>query len=90
MQTAAQEVLAQGLNVRQTEALVKRMLAGPKPKEEKPDAIYVKALEERLTRQTGRRVRLVSGPKKGKLEIEYYGNEDLDALLAALGLAAAE
>lgn len=90
MQAAAQEIVNQGLNVRQTEALVKRLLAGPKPKEEKPDAIYVKALEERLTRQTGRKVRLVSGPKKGKLEIEYYGNEDLDALLSALGLAAVE
>lgn len=86
----AQEVVKQGLNVRQTEALVKKLLAGPKPSEPKPDAIYVKALEERLTRQTGRKVRVVTGPKKGKLEIEYYGNEDLDALLSALGLTAAE
>lgn len=90
MQQAAQIVVNEGLNVRQTEALVKRMQAIPLPKPDKPDAIYVKALEERLTRQTGRRVRLVVGPKKGKLEIEYYGNEDLDALLASLGLAAAE
>ena len=87
---AAQEVVKQGLNVRQTEALVKHLLLGPKPVMPRPDAIYVRALEERLTRQTGRKVRVVSGPKKGKLEIEYYGNEDLDALLASLGLAAAE
>ena len=87
---AAQEVVKQELNVRQTEALVKKLQAGPKPVEEKPEAIYVKALEERLTRQTGRKVRVVPGPKKGKLEIEYYGNEDLDALLSALGLGAAE
>ena len=87
---AAQEVAKQELNVRQTEALVKKLLAGPKPVEPKPDTIYVKALEERLTRQTGRKVRVVTGQKKGKLEIEYYGNADLDALLSALGLAAAE
>lgn len=87
---AAQEVVKQGLNVRQTEALVKHLLLGPRPVMPRPDTIYVKALEERLTRQTGRKVRVVSGPKKGKLEIEYYGNEDLDVLLASLGLAAAE
>ena len=87
---AAQEIVKQELNVRQTETMVKRLLAGPKPADEKPDATYTKALSERLTRQTGRKVRVVTGPKKGKLEIEYYGNEDLDALLSTLGLAAAE
>ena len=50
----------------------------------KDESIYVKALEERLTRSFSRKVRIVSGPRKGRLEIEYYGNEDLDALIEAL------
>ena len=89
---AAESVLRQQLNVRQTEAYVKKLLAPPKQAEPKPkdDAIYVKALEERLTRGFNRKVHIVSGPRKGRLEIEYYGNEDLDALIKALGPLAGE
>ena len=85
IQAAAEEVLRQELSVRQTEALVKKLLAPEKkaaPKRD--DAIYVKALEERLTGRFNRKVHIVSGPRKGRLEIEYYGNEDLDALIRAL------
>ena len=85
IQAAAEEVLRQALSVRQTEALVKKLLApGKKPAPKKDDAIYVKALEERLTGRFNRKVHIVSGPRKGRLEIEYYGNEDLDALIRAL------
>ncbi len=85
IQAAAEAALRQELNVRQTEALVKKLLTPEKkaaPK--KDDAIYVKALEERLTGRLNRKVHIVSGPRKGRLEIEYYGNEDLDALIRAL------
>ncbi len=85
IQAAAEEVLRQELSVRQTEALVKKLLApGKKAAPKKDDAIYVKALEERLTGRFNRKVHIVSGPRKGRLEIEYYGNEDLDALIRAL------
>ena len=85
IQGAAEEVLRQQLNVRQTEALVKKLLAPPKqPAPKKDDSIYVKALEERLSSRFNHKVRIVSGPRKGRLEIEYYGNEDLDALIRAL------
>jgi ParB family chromosome partitioning protein len=91
MLSAAEQVWKEGFSVRQTEALVKKLLAPPPaPKPKRDDRIYVKALEDRLTRGFGRKVHIVSGPKKGKLEIEYYGNEDLDALLRALGLRAEE
>ncbi len=87
LRSAAETVLRLNLSVRQTEQLVRSLLAGEKPKKEKEGpSIYVRALEERLTTRLGRKVRLVSGAKKGKLEIEYYGNEDLDRLLAALGV----
>ena len=83
--TAAEAVVRQQLSVRQTEALVKKLLAPPKPEPpKKNDAIYVKALEERLMGRLNRKVHIVSGPRKGRLEIEYYGNEDLDALIRAL------
>ncbi|MBR4692588.1 MAG: ParB/RepB/Spo0J family partition protein [Oscillospiraceae bacterium] len=86
MLSTAEQVWKEGFSVRQTEALVKKLLAPPPaPKPKRDDRIYVKALEDRLTRGFGRKVHIVSGPKKGKLEIEYYGNEDLEALIRALG-----
>ncbi len=88
--SAAEEVHRLGLSVRQTEELVKRRSAPAREKVPAERSIYAKALEDRLTRSLNRRVRLVSGPKRGKLEIEYYGNEDLDALLGALGLGVEE
>ena len=92
IQGAAEAALRQQLSVRQTEALVKKLLAPKKPETKKvsDDSIYVKALEERLTRSFSRKVRIVSGPRKGRLEIEYYGNEDLDALIRALSPLAGE
>ncbi len=88
--SAAELTMKQGLSVRQTEELVKK-LSAPAPEKGKPEKdIYAKALEDRLTRSLNRKVRLSGGRKRGKLEIEYYGNEDLDALLRALGLQAEE
>ena len=82
----AEQVVKQELSVRQTEALVKKGTAAP-AKEKKPDrSIYVRDLEERLGSHWNRKVRIVEGKRRGKLEIEYYGNEDLDRLLAALNV----
>ena len=82
--------MKQGLSVRQTEELVKKLSAPAPEKGKQEKNIYAKALEEKLTRSLNRRVRISGGRKRGKLEIEYYGNEDLDALLRALGLQAEE
>ena len=88
--SAAELTMKQGLSVRQTEELVKK-LSAPATEKGKPEKdIYAKALEEKLTRSLNRRVRLSGSRKRGKLEIEYYGNEDLDALLRALGLQTEE
>jgi ParB family chromosome partitioning protein len=85
-QTAAlHTVLAQGLNVRQTEELV-RKLSGetprPKPKPSVPPDIMM--LEDRLRSSLGTKVTLRSGRKGGTLIIHYYSNEELDTLTARL------
>ena len=83
--TAAELVAKEQLSVRQTEELVKRVGQKPRKKELPERSIYVRDLEERLGNHWDRKVRIVEGKRRSKLEIEYYGNEDLDRLLAALG-----
>jgi ParB family chromosome partitioning protein len=45
---------------------------------------YLEEHERRLTAQLGRRVHIVSGKKKGRVELEFYSPEDLDKLLELL------
>jgi len=82
-QTAALEtVISDGLNVRQTEALVRKMSAQPpKPVKRQARSADVIALEDRIRRSLGTKVNL--NPKKsgGTLVIHYYSNEELDAIL---------
>ena len=85
----AQRIVAENLSVRQTEALVKAM---SKPAPEKPAVpdgkdniqIYLDALEKDLSGLLGRKVKIAHKGKKGKIELEYYGDEDLESLLTAL------
>ncbi len=88
----AEAVLRQGLSVRQTELLVKQQLSSGKRRQKKPDpaGVYAAELEERLLARLGRRVKIKSGTKKGKIEIEYYGNEDLDRVITALDALAVD
>ena len=49
---------------------------------------YISEVEKQLTDRLGRRVRVVDGRKKGRIEIEYYGDEDMQTvieLLSSLG-----
>lgn len=82
---AAQKIAALGLSVRQAELLCKNMLREPAP--EKPVTLavdYVAECEKNLSRQLGRGVKIVNGKRKGKFELEFYGQEDLQNLLDAL------
>jgi len=85
-QTAAlRTVLAQELNVRQTEGLV-RKLTGEKPVH-KPRPVVppdVSELEDRLRSSLGTKVTLRTGRKGGTLTIHYYSDEELDALTGRL------
>jgi len=85
-QTAAlRTVLAQELNVRQTEELV-RKLSGERPVRKPKPAVSpdVTELEDRLRSSLGTKVTLRSGRKGGTLTIHYYSNEELDALTGRL------
>ncbi len=85
---AADAIVAGGLSVRQTEALVKRLSAGEKPEKEQPsDQVdYTAEAQKDLSSRLGRGVKIVSGRKKGRIELEYYGLDDLNDLLDALAL----
>ena len=85
---AARDVVSAGLNVRQTETLVKRLLARPRTKKEtETDAVdYVRLAARDLSDKLGRGCRIVPGRKKGRVELEYYGTDDLNDLLDALAL----
>jgi len=82
---AAPKIAALGLSVRQAELLCKNMSAQPK---EKPPVVfqvdYVSECEKKLSKQLGRKVKIVSGKRRGKFELEFYGPEDLEVLLDAL------
>ena len=83
---AAAQVVLKELSVRETEELVKSKLKEPKEATKKSDmaAIYIKKLEQDMSSSTGHRISIKHGAKKGKLTIEYYGNEDLEKVCEAL------
>ena len=82
---AAEEIIEKSLTVRQTEALIKKIKSGKKPKKEKPEGVdYMAEVEKDLTKSLGRKVKVVSGKRKGRIEIEYYGNDDFEVIREAL------
>lgn len=82
---AAQKILALGLSVRQAELLCKNMEREPEPKKEAPLHVdYVAECEKSLSKRLGRGVKIVNGKRKGRFELEFYGQEDLQLLLDAL------
>ena len=84
MLKAAQTILEQQLSVRETELLVKKLQKNPEEKPEKQPDIYVQDLERAMEAITGHKISIKHGAKKGKITIEYYGNEDLEAVCDAL------
>ena len=81
----AQKVVNLQLSVRQTEAMCKKLLKAEQKPEPKPVEVdYLAECEKALTRCLGRGVKIVSGKRKGKIELEYYGQEDLQRLYEAL------
>ena len=86
----AEAIISRGLSVRQTEALVKKL--GKEVPEKEPEVTnaiivdYVKEVERELENALGRKVKLVEGKKAGRIEIEFYGADDREALINKLRL----
>jgi ParB family chromosome partitioning protein len=79
---AAARVVAQGLTVRQTEALVRRMQAGDTRREAPAEDPNVRRLQEDLADRLGAAVRIEHGQKgKGRLVIRYNSLDELDGIL---------
>ena len=84
-QQAAQKICALGLSVRQAELLCKNMTREPAPEPNVTLAVdYIGECEKQLSKHLGRGVKIVSGKRKGRFELEFYGPEDLQQLLDAL------
>ena len=81
----AQKIAALGLSVRQAELLCKNISKPPVEIKEAPLTVdYVAECEKSLSKHLGRGVKIVNGKRKGRFELEFYGQEDLQVLLDAL------
>ena len=85
---AAGKIVALSLSVRQAETMCKNMAkaAEKEAKPEKPplEVDYVAECEKTLSKALGRGVKIVRGRRKGRFELEFYGDEDLQRLYEAL------
>jgi ParB family chromosome partitioning protein len=92
----AEVVLRRNATVRGTERLVARQLGlGRARRKQRSGSVSVSAaaiedLQNRLQQHLGTRVTLHHGENRGRIEIEYYGSEDLQRIIAALGLTSSE
>ena len=88
MLTAAASITERGLTVRDAEKLIKKMKRETLEKNKIPAngiiVDYIEELETRLTKSLGRRVRIIEGKQKGRIEIEYYDRDDFERLYETL------
>lgn len=81
----AMKVINLQLSVRQTENMCKNLTRKPKQEQPKPIAVdYIAECEKTLSKRLSRGVRIVNGKRKGRVELEYYGEEDLQQLYELL------
>jgi ParB family chromosome partitioning protein len=92
----AETILRRSATVRATERLVARQLGGTRPRRRRQTAANaatsatIEDLQNRLQEYLGTRVLVHHGEKRGRIEIEYYGNDDLQRVLGVLGFPKAE
>jgi ParB family chromosome partitioning protein len=89
----AETILRRSATVRATERLVARQLGGTRPRRKRQTvatSATIEDLQTRLQEHLGTRVTIHHGEKRGRIEIEYYGNDDLQRVLNALGLPTSE
>src|ERR1700738_1700566 len=86
----AETILRRNASVRQTERLVARHLGGWKKRARRTAQITVTSatiadLQDKLRQHLGTNVAIHHGPKRGRIEIEYYGDDDLQRILSIVG-----
>jgi ParB family chromosome partitioning protein len=92
----SRRVIEEGLSVRQAERLGREGKAAGAPKAGRRralparDASEVESIQRRLTSHLGARVAVIHSPKKGRIVIEYRGNDDLQRILERLGVGGPE
>ena len=84
LKTAAEKVAELELSVRETEKLVKSLLAEPKPEKELPAIDYTKALETSVQQKLGRTVKIKQNGAKSSITIGFSDNNDLETVLRLL------
>ena len=81
----AKRIVREGLSVRKVEALSKKLKGeAKKPSSPKKDNAIIEALTEKLRLHLGTAVSIVEGKKKGKIEIEFYSDRDLERILSLI------
>ena len=86
---AWRSVVSKKLSVRETEALIRRLKAEkrkPRVSENRSEQIHLSRLAEDLSRHFGTKIMIKKHGQKGKVEIEFYSNDDLDRLVNRLRL----
>src|SRR5438552_10965594 len=93
---AAETVLRRNATVRSTERLIARLLGIGRPRrkqrvsEQASTSAAIQDLQNRLQEHLATHVAIHHGEKRGRIEIEYYGNDDLERIVTALGLTPSE
>lgn len=85
-QRLAEEIINGKLSVRDTEKIAGEKKTAKKITEKKEISPEIKEMEKRLSDNFGSKVKIITGRKKGKIEIEYYGNDDFTRIMEKLGL----
>jgi ParB family chromosome partitioning protein len=88
-EAAADEIIRKGLTVRAAEKLAQQ-ITKPAPKHPEPSQregevmLAIRTVEQRLTRHFSTNVSITHGEKKGRIEIDYYGVDDLNRMLSLM------
>jgi len=89
MRDTAKKLVSRGCSVREAEALVKKLCEQAQKQKGGPPpggvtVNYLEELELQLSKKLLRRIRIIKGRQKGKIEMEFYGNDDLESLCEAM------
>jgi ParB family transcriptional regulator, chromosome partitioning protein len=80
----AEKIIKKGLSVRETEVLVQRLSGKEAISPKRPKDFHIKDLEEELQRVLGTKVTITQGKKRGKIQLEFYTQSDLQRLIDLL------